>query len=199
MTLNVQFLTMLSMVLGGFYLGIALDTYRRLSLYLKGRKLLPYLMEICFWLTQTTLLFYVLFRVNNGEIRLYVFLACILGFSIYQVIASTLYKRILEWILTIISSIYQFVEKAVQVLIISPIKWVILALLTLLLFIIQSILSVVLFIIKLIFLPIKWILQLLYQLLPKKIKKLFCKFITFYSTIKYTCKKWLKYIKFKRR
>src|SRR5699024_8882996 len=58
------------------------------SPYWKNKWFINYVMEICFWLTQTFLLFYVLFRINGGELRVYVFLACLLGFAMYQALAS---------------------------------------------------------------------------------------------------------------
>src|SRR5690625_1289933 len=88
MTLSTQFITMLAMTSGGFYLGVVLDTFRRFASSWKNRIIFSYVMETSFWLTQVIILFYVLFRVNGGELRLYIFLACLLGFTIYQVLAA---------------------------------------------------------------------------------------------------------------
>ena len=79
MTLSIQFITMAAMVLSGIYLGVIRDTFQRFAIYWKGRKLLSYLLEIIFWILQTLVVFYVLFLVNAGEIRLYIILACLLG------------------------------------------------------------------------------------------------------------------------
>src|SRR5690625_5859173 len=75
MTLNVQFLTMLFMVVSGFYLGIALETFRRFSPLWRHRPVLVYIFEVSFWLIQTFIIFYVLYKVNAGELRVYIFLA----------------------------------------------------------------------------------------------------------------------------
>src|SRR5699024_11891782 len=37
-------------------------------------------LELGFWFIQTAVLFYILFKVNEGELRIYVFLACLLGY-----------------------------------------------------------------------------------------------------------------------
>lgn len=199
MTLSVQFITMIAMVLSGFYLGIIRDTYMRFTPYWKKRIILTYFMEICFWLTQTVLLFYVLFRVNGGELRLYIFAACLLGFSIYQVFAANSYKKILEQIIRVLTATYRFIERIIRVLIIAPIVWIVKALLLLIVFLLQAVGTILLFVLKVLILPIKWVLQLVYYLLPKPIKNYLYKIAGFYSTMKNICIKWVKYIKFKRR
>lgn len=199
MTLSVQFITMIAMVLGGFYLGMVKDTYQRFTPYWKDRIIFTYFMEICFWLTQTVLLFYVLFRVNGGELRLYIFAACLLGFAIYQVIAANIYKKVLEQIIRVFTATYHFFERIIKAFIITPILWTVKLLLLLLLFLIRLIGTILFFVLKILVLPIKWMLQLVYYLLPKQIKKYLFKIAGLYSTMKNICIKWLKYIKFKRR
>lgn len=195
MTLHIQFLTMASMIVGGFYLGMARDTFRRLSSYWNDRPFLPYLFEVTFWVTQTFILFYVLYRVNAGELRFFIFVACLLGFSMYQVIAATIYKKILEQMITMIAAVSRFCKKVTHLLVITPVKWV----LNMIMHILQSLIMLLLWIIKVAFLPIKWVLQLGYNLLPKKIKKNVRKLFKIYSIIKDTSIKWLKYILFKER
>lgn len=195
MTLNVQFTAMICMVLSGFYLGVALETFRRFSPHWKHRKFLVFFLEICFWLSQTFLLYYVLYRINAGELRVYVFLACLLGFSIYQVTIKTLYKKILEQIIHVILSLYRFCQKIVYALIIVPIKWILYALYM----IAQLIISFLLTIISLILTIIKWPFTIIYRLLPQKIKKIISKLAGLYSIIKNTSIKWAKYIFLKRR
>src|SRR5699024_4275880 len=124
MTLHVQFLTMTSMIAGGFYLGIVLDTFRRLTNNWNKGKFLTYAMEIGFWLCQMFILFYILFRVNSGELRFYVFIACLLGFSMYKAIAATLYLKFLEQVIRFVQVIFYYTSKVIQTLIISPIRWI---------------------------------------------------------------------------
>src|SRR5690625_1046895 len=193
MTLQVQFITMISMIIGGFYLGIARDTYLRFSPYWRQRIFLRYFFEIAFWMGQTLLLFYVLYRVNAGELRVYVFIACMLGFSIYKVIFSLLYKRVLEMIIRTLFMIYQFCKKVIRIFIITPIRGI----LYLILLLFQFIISILFFVVKLIFIPIRWTLGLAFSLLPKKIQKIIRKLEEFYSIMKNTRIKWIKNILFK--
>lgn len=199
MTLDMQFLTMLVMTLGGFYLGMARDTFRRFSLYWRGKLLTTYFMEICFWLTQTFILFYILFLVNGGELRVYIFLACLLGVSMYQVLVAAFYKNVLEGMIRFGTSVCRLIAKTVQAMLITPIGWVIQILIICLLSIWQFILSILLFIGKCIFYPCRWLLQLIYRLLPNRIQKILYKCAGIYSIIKNVYNRLVKYIQFKRR
>ncbi|GGB51192.1 hypothetical protein GCM10011409_30950 [Lentibacillus populi] len=199
MTLDVQFMTMIVMVISGFYLGIIQETFRRFQPHWKENRFLRYFMEITFWLSQVLLLFYVLFRVNAGELRFYVFLALLLGFAAYQALAAHAYKRLLEYVIRVIAACYHFLEKLIQTLIITPVKYLIQLVITLILFVVQLVISILLFIAKVIIFPIKWVIYLIYRLLPKSIQNFLHKTAGFYSTIKNICKKGLEYLKFKRR
>lgn len=192
-------MTMLAMVLGGFYLGMILDTFRRASPHWKNSVFLTYFMEISFWFSQTLLLFYILYRVNAGELRFYVFVACLLGFASYQALAATAYKRLLEHMIRIALSIYRFFAKAIHVLVVTPIVFVFTLIFSAVAYTIQVLFIVLLTIGKIIFAPFKWVSMLIYGLLPEIIKNYLHKIAGFYSTIENICKKWLKYIKFKRR
>ncbi len=195
MTLQVQFLTMISMIIGGFYLGIAHDSYLRFSPYWRQRVFLRYFFEITFWMIQTLLLFYILYRVNAGELRAYIFIACLLGFSIYKVIFASLYKKILEVIIRILLMLYRFCKKVFHIFIITPIRWVI----YLILLVFQMIISILFFVIKLIFIPIIWIIKLVFRLLPEKLQKNIRKLMGVYSIMENTSMKWIKNILLKRR
>lgn len=183
------------MMAGGFYLGIAHDTFRRISSYWRQRNLLRYFFEISFWMTQTLLLFYILYRVNAGELRVYIFIACLLGFSMYQAIFSTLYKKVLEMIIRICLKTYHFCKKVIHFFIIIPIR----GLFYLILLIFQFIISILLFLIKIVFTPLWGITKFGFSLLPKKIQRNIRKLMRFYSIIKNTSIKWIRNILFKRR
>src|SRR5690625_164747 len=195
MTLTVQFTTMIAMVLCGFYFGIALDTLRRLASYWRNSRFMTYFMEITFWFTQTLLLFYVLYVVNAGELIVYVFVACLLGYSIYQVMAANIYKKVLEIIMHLVRSIYQFCKRLGEILIIRPIKW----LFSTFLWTLYMCSSILFYIITLVFVPFRWVLQLLDFLLPKRITKNFNKIGQLYSILKTRSVNWVKYIMSKRR
>lgn len=199
MTLDVQFITMISMVAGGFYLGVALDTFRRLSIYWKQRLFLIYFMEISFWLTQTLLLYYVLFLVNSGELRFYVLLAVVLGFSMYRALAANTFKRLLEHVIQITAAIYRFLENMIQTVIMTPITFIVQLVVNVVVFTINLLMNVIQYILKIVFILVLWLFRLIFRLLPQTIQRKLHKMAGFYSTIKNTCKKWIRTWKSKRR
>jgi spore cortex biosynthesis protein YabQ len=199
MTLSIQFLTMVSMIAGGFYLGIALDTFRRFHRHWRHNVYLVYFMEVSFWLAQVFILYFILFQVNAGELRFYVFAACLLGFAAYQALAATLYKRLLERLIRIISNIYQLLKSLVKTLIIAPIKYLIQLLVAFIIFLFNMIMLVLGFLLKCVYLPIKWVSKQLYRLLPKKFKLFLHKLAGFYSKIQNICRKYWRLISAKRR
>ncbi|WP_264371386.1 spore cortex biosynthesis protein YabQ [Virgibacillus necropolis] len=180
-------------------MGIILDTFRRASSHWKNSVFLTYFMEISFWLSQTLFLFYILYRVNAGELRFYVFVACLLGFATYQALAASSYKKMLEHMIQIALSIYRFFAKVIHALFVTPVVFVFSLFFSAIAYTIQVLFIILVTIGKIIFAPFKWVIMLIYRLLPEIIKKYLHKIAGFYSTMKNICKKWLKYIKFKRR
>lgn len=195
MTLNIQFLTMITMITGGFYLGMAHETFRYFSPYWRKKVILTYVLELSFWLSHTFLLFYLLYRVNGGEIRLYVFIACLFGFSIYQGLMVNLYKRLLERLIRVVTSIARALKKIFVILVIKPLKGV----LYLLVFIIQTAFIVIYYPIKVLLFPFTWTLGKIYQRLPRSFQKIITKWGRFYSIIKNKCPTWMKNMMIKRR
>lgn len=199
MTLDVQFMTMVTMILCGIYLGIAQETFRRFQPNWKSNRFLLYFMEIAFWLSQVTLIFYVLYLVNAGELRVYVLLALFLGVSAYQVLVAPVYKHVLEIGIRMATAVYRFLKQVVQTLVIAPIKFIVQLLVTIVIFLFQLMISVLSFLAKIFFTPLKWIFLGIYRMLPKKIQHFLHKTAGFYSTIKNICKKGWKYLRWKRR
>lgn len=199
MTLDVQFMTMITMIICGIYLGIVHETFRRFQPLWKSNRFLLYFMEIAFWLSQVTIIFYVLFLVNAGELRVYVFLALLLGVSAYKVLVASVYKRVLEMIIRFTAAVYHFFERVVHVLVIAPIKFIVQLLVTLVIFVYQLMISVLSFLAKIVFIPLKWIILGIYHMLPQKIQYFLHKTAGFYSTIKNICKKGWDYLRWKRR
>ncbi|WP_117149424.1 spore cortex biosynthesis protein YabQ [Paraliobacillus zengyii] len=183
MTLTTQFVTMAVMFISGVYLGAALDTFRRFEVYWNKNVLFHYGMEISFWLLQTLILFYSLFLVNQGELRVYILLAILCGFATYKSLFVSVYLGLLERFIVCIRAIYRFFYQLVQVIFIKPIMWLIQLLLALLLLFGR----VLYFVIRIIFRIIYWPLQLIgkgcWLLLPKTVKNYFVSLAGFYSRI----------------
>jgi len=122
MSLTTQFLTMLSMVGMGIATGASLDTYRRVIRRRAGRYWLSFINDTVFWIFQALLIFYVLYRVNRGELRFYVFLALLCGYSAYEGLIKWIYLNLLEHFLSLCRRGYGIMKKMWEYLILIPVK-----------------------------------------------------------------------------
>ncbi|GLB61566.1 spore cortex biosynthesis protein YabQ [Cytobacillus sp. NCCP-133] len=178
MTLTTQFLTMLAMIGMGSVFGAALDTYNRFLMRTKRKSWLVFINDILFWLMQGLAIFYILFLVNKGELRFYIFVALLCGFAAYQSLFKKMYLRVLEITIRMVISIYRFLVKAFTFVILRPIQGLITAFIAITVMLgkggyslLKVIFRVIWFTVKVAFMPVKWILALLWKLLPKHIKK----------------------------
>ncbi|MEQ2529016.1 spore cortex biosynthesis protein YabQ [Robertmurraya yapensis] len=210
MTLSTQFLTMIAMIGMGSYFGAALDTYNRFLQRSKRQSWLVFINDILFWFLQGLSIFYVLFLVNKGELRFYIFLALLCGFAAYQSLLKRGYLRLLEIVISMVISIYRFFVKAFHLLIYKPIYSIVLAIISLIIMLgkglyalVKWICKVLLSVIRVFLKPFGWLMILLWNLLPKKIKKmlekLYNKFAGFFQKTKNIIikllSKWKKYKK----
>jgi spore cortex biosynthesis protein YabQ len=178
MTLSTQFMTMLSMIGMGALFGGLLDTYQRFLKRPKRKHWLVFVNDVLFWMLQALLVFYILFLVNQGELRFYIFIALFCGFAVYQSLLKGIYMKMLEWFISAVVSIYKFFKKAIYILLFKPIVGLFQLLLSICLFIgrglytlVKFILRIILFILKLLWKPFEMFLLIFWKLLPKGFKK----------------------------
>lgn len=178
MTLTTQFITMLAMVGMGCVFGVTLDTYNRFLKRTERNRVIVFINDILFWIVQGLAIFYILFLVNRGELRGYIFLALLCGFAAYQSLFKGIYLRLLETLISMVINFYRFLLKLFHFVIYKPIRALIVGIISLfillgkgLLSLLKAVLKLVLFIVKLILLPVKWLFLLIWKLLPKHIKK----------------------------
>lgn len=143
MTLHTQFLTMVAMIVGGLYLGFATATFRRVLYKWRHYMIVRFGLEVFYWMIQTCLLFYVLYRMNHGEIRLFLGLACLLGFSMYVVLCKSWYEKVLEVMITIVKTISSWTLHCINILILQPVMWLLHMLFSLMKFIYRVIVKIV--------------------------------------------------------
>ncbi|WP_066301919.1 spore cortex biosynthesis protein YabQ [Bacillus sp. FJAT-29937] len=178
MTLSTQFMTMLAMIGMGSAFGAALDTYNRFLKRSNRKSWIVFINDILFWVVQGLAIFYILFIVNRGELRFYIFIALLCGFAAYQSLFKGLYLRLLEISISVIVAIYRFFLKLFHYLIYKPVRGLIFAVISLLLMIkrvlfalLKLIFRIILFVCKIILLPFKWLSLLFWKVLPKGLKK----------------------------
>ncbi|WP_026693210.1 spore cortex biosynthesis protein YabQ [Peribacillus kribbensis] len=179
MTLTTQFYTLLSIVGMGCYFGAALDTY---NLFLKRSKrngFIVFVNDLLFWVVQGLLTFYILFLVNEGELRFYLFLALLCGFSIYQALLKKLYMRMLLILISIVKKMARIFMKIVILLLWSPLKWILFTAIAILLTIGRGLFSLaklllkpVLSIIKGLLISFSWLFTKIGRVLPKPVRSM---------------------------
>jgi spore cortex biosynthesis protein YabQ len=178
MTLSTQFLTMISMIGMGSLFGVMFDTYQRFLDRPNRKSWIVFFNDLLFWVIQALIIFYILFLVNNGELRFYIFVALLCGFAAYQSLFKGVYLRLLEFMIKTAIAIYRFIRRAFQLLIYKPVIGLIQLVISIIILIgrglfslVKFVLNVLLFILKIFWVPIVKIILILWKLLPKSIKK----------------------------
>jgi spore cortex biosynthesis protein YabQ len=203
MTLSTQFLTMLSMIGMGSLFGVMFDTYQRFLDRPNRKSWIVFINDLLFWVIQALIIFYILFLVNNGELRFYIFVALLCGFAAYQSLFKGIYLKLLEAMIRSVIALYQFFRRGFQLLIYKPVVGIIQLLISIIILLgrgtfslVKFILKVLLFILKVLWVPIAKIIIILWKLLPKSIKKyvekLYNKTAGFFMEIKNYLGKWIK-------
>lgn len=178
MTLSTQFLTMISMIGMGALFGVMFDTYQRFLHRTKRKQWLVFFNDVLFWVIQALIIFYVLFQVNKGDVRLYIFLALLCGFAAYQGLFKHIYLRLLEIVISTFIWIINFMKSTFIFIIYKPVRGLVkLTIFIALIFgrglftLVKFIFKALLLCIRLILKPIRGILLIIWGLLPKGIKK----------------------------
>lgn len=195
MSLTLQLYTMLAMIGMGAWLGAALDTYHRFLKRSQRRRWLVFIHDILFWIVQALLVFYVLLRVNEAELRMYVFVALLCGFAAYQSLLKSFYKKLLDFVIYIVLQTIQFFVRLIQLLIMKPVIGIVQMIIAFILLIFRILFSIgnglwkcmvaiLLFVWKLFFMPVQFLTLLIWKLLPKRVKIFIKKYAGFLAHIK---------------
>lgn len=132
----------------------------------KTAKWLLVIHDLLFWVVQGLLFFYVLLLTNEGEFRLYIFLAVALGFSMYQALMKQLYMNILKFVMRCIYQTVLFLKRLIMSMVFQPIRWIVGLIISVLLFLFHSLLRLVRFAFRLVWkvlyivcYPLIWLLN----------------------------------------
>jgi spore cortex biosynthesis protein YabQ len=194
---------MLSMIGMGSLFGVMFDTYQRFLDRPNRKSWIVFINDLLFWVIQALIIFYILFLVNNGELRFYIFVALLCGFAAYQSLFKGIYLKLLEAMIRSVIALYQFFRRGFQLLIYKPVVGIIQLLISIIILLgrgtfsfVKFILKVLLFILKVLWVPIAKIIIILWKLLPKSIKKyvekLYNKTAGIFMEIKNYLGKWIK-------
>ncbi|SFK57387.1 spore cortex biosynthesis protein YabQ [Halobacillus dabanensis] len=194
MTLTTQFITILSMIGGGMFVGASLDTFERFF-HKRKRSWLEAVYQLSFWLFQAAFLFYLLYLANYGELRVYVFVAILCGYAAYRALFQNFYLNTLERMISIGLAIIRFFKKTIYYLIFVPAKSIIFLIISLLLGVYKILLKGIIILFLVVFYPIRIVFQLIWRLLPKNMKNYLRHLAGFLGKIKNTMNNWFKRIK----
>ena len=106
-------------IANGLLIGILFDFFRILRRVFQTSNLLTYIEDFLFWVLTGAIILYFIFIFNNGEIRLYMFLAIGIGVIIYMLLLSTHFIKIN---VTIINFCKQILSKTLYIATI-PLKY----------------------------------------------------------------------------
>ncbi|MCD7036655.1 spore cortex biosynthesis protein YabQ [Metabacillus sp. GX 13764] len=183
MTLSTQFYTMLAMAGMGGWLGAALDTYGRFLNRPARARWFVFLNDIVFWVLQGLCFFYVLLLVNEGELRVYIFLAVLCGYAFYQGALKGIYLKVLDILIKTVLWVCRLLLKTANYLLIKPVTGLfhlLIVLLTGILNIIWKLLKgasqLLWFFVKILLAPFRVLLRLLWNLVPSRLRNLIKKF-----------------------
>ncbi|MEI5909504.1 spore cortex biosynthesis protein YabQ [Bacillus spongiae] len=178
MSLTTQFYTMIAMIGMGGVFGAALDTYHRFLKRPDRSRWIVFIHDVLFWVVQGLLIFYVLYVVNFGEVRFYIFLALFCGFSAYQALFKSYYVKMLEFTIKLVIAVYRFCRKMFQTLIIAPIRWIITVIIVVVIGLAKFIyrlmyglLKLLIAVSKILLSPLSLLIKIIWKLIPKAIKK----------------------------
>ncbi len=100
-------------IVNGILIGILFDIFRILRKTFKTSDFITYIEDIIYWIITGFLTLFFIFRYNNGEIRLYIFVGIILGGLMYML---TLSKYIVKFSVIITTAIKNIIIKITSIL-----------------------------------------------------------------------------------
>jgi len=111
---------MAAMMASGTALGLLFDGYRVLSGELRFPRWIVPPLDILYWAVGTAAVFRVLYLSNGGEVRLYVFLALLIGVSFYFALLSPLFVKLFRRAIDLTRRCIRFGIRVVDALVVRP-------------------------------------------------------------------------------
>ena len=105
MTLNHQYITMISMMLCGAGLGLLFDFYRIIAKESWLVRKMIHFLDILYWLVATFIIFIILYKSNGAQIRPITLIAILIGALIYFGLASSIFVPVMQKSVRMVKSI----------------------------------------------------------------------------------------------
>ncbi|MBO8172688.1 MAG: spore cortex biosynthesis protein YabQ [Bacillaceae bacterium] len=123
MSIQGEAITILSMLFMGVVMGISFDSYQILKQKSGIKGFLTAVCDLLYWISFTFLAFGTLFRLNGGIVRFYIFIVILTGFFMYVWLFRSAYMNFFLRLLSFVIKLYQFVRRLIDVLLITPVKF----------------------------------------------------------------------------
>ena len=102
-------------LINGLLIGLLFDFFRILRKAIKTADFITYIEDALFWVLTGLIILYSIFTYNNGEIRLFMFLAIILGILVYLTFISKIILSISLGIINIVKKIFSIVFHIIKI------------------------------------------------------------------------------------
>lgn len=123
-------------IANGIVIGILFDFFRISRRVVKTGDLMTYIEDLIFWILTGSIVLYSIFVFNNGEIRLFMFLAIIIGVISYMLLLSSyvikvnvkiinILKKIVLKIFAILALPLKFIFEFIKKIFLKPISFII--------------------------------------------------------------------------
>jgi len=96
MTAFEQLLVLIVFISCGWIVGFTLEAFRRFRRRIRRNAFFVYICEISFWMAQTSVLYYVLWRVHDGVFRVYFLVALLVGYLFYERYFKQVGQRVID-------------------------------------------------------------------------------------------------------
>ena len=101
-------------IINGIIIGVLFDFFRILRKTIKTKDAITYIQDILFWILTGFIVLYSTFTFNNGEIRIFMFIAILIGVVFYMTLISS---YVIKVNVTIINFIKNIIQKIFNILI----------------------------------------------------------------------------------
>lgn len=122
-------------IASGVLIGLLFDLFRILRKTFKTSDIITYIEDLLFWVLTGIIILYFIFVFNNGEIRLFMFLAIVIGTIIYMLLFSSYVikvsviiinfsKKTLAKIFSLLSLPFNYFYKILRKIFFKPISFI---------------------------------------------------------------------------
>lgn len=119
-------------VIGLFFaawaMGAVFDVYNTVTGSSAWLRWLRPVLDLVFWVASALFVFYIMYRTDNGRMRLYVFLLLLAGYLLYRVILHHAVVRSAFTVVRLVRGIVNLLWRTIHVLVVRPVRAVLRAL-----------------------------------------------------------------------